>query len=170
VAVVNGHALRNQARAAAAIAQALRECGEDEEAVDISVHSETDLFEALELVVRANLEDETHVEALKRAAEALQARAARKQRRIEYRRGVMLSALEIADLPRVELAAATLSVARGRQRVVVTDETAIPLEYTTEKVVRRPDLAAIGEAIKAGQTVNGATLSNAMPQLQVRTR
>lgn len=52
----------------------------------------------------------------------------------------------------------TFSVSPGRPAVLVTDADALPDELT--RITRAPDKAAILEALNAGQSVPGATLTN----------
>jgi len=62
----------------------------------------------------------------------------------------------------------TASIRPGQPHVLVTDGTALP--DTMVRVKREPDKTLIGAALKAGDTVPGAELSNSAPNLTIRTR
>lgn len=51
---------------------------------------------------------------------------------------------------------------RRSERIEITDEAIIPKEYVTEVVTVSPDKKAIKEAIKAGQEVSGAMLTESL--------
>lgn len=53
--------------------------------------------------------------------------------------------------------------------VVITDEKAIPGRFFRIKEIREPDKNLIRDTIKAGETVPGASLSNAPMTIKVRT-
>ena len=62
----------------------------------------------------------------------------------------------------------TASLGQGRPRVIVVDEALIPETFwKTERTLRKADL---GKALKDGEQIAGAALSNAEPVLTVRTR
>jgi hypothetical protein len=68
----------------------------------------------------------------------------------------------------VTLPEATLSLREGLPSLTVTDETQIPVTYWREKVIRTLDKVALGDDLRAGRNVDGATLGNAQPVLTVR--
>lgn len=160
--------LRNEALAVSILLTAQRELErlepEDEE---IIIDSESNLTEMLERYVAANILDEAHVHGLAGAIKNFQARSDRKAARIERRRGAILAALEIVGLTKKELATATLSVSAGRPKVIITDETALPNSLFRKRMIHEPDITAIAEALKAGEDVPGAILSNTKPALRV---
>lgn len=163
--------LHDEALAAQTLLRAMRSSDDhDEDDEELAVSSETNLREAIELALLANAEDAAHVEGIKTILAAFEARSARKAARIERRKGAILAAMEIAGLQKLELAAATLSVGKGRRKVIITDEEQIPDEFMRERVTRSPDKEAIASALMAKRQVSGAELSNTMPSLTVRVR
>jgi hypothetical protein len=72
-----------------------------------------------------------------------------------------------ADLSKVPLPEATLSLRPGPPKVVIGAENEIPAEYFRHEI--KPNISAIKDALKAGKTVPGASLSNGAPSLTVRT-
>jgi phage host-nuclease inhibitor protein Gam len=113
---------------------------------------------------------------VEREAMALQAAIAdemhqlnkRLQRFVDRQRLVrkyMMQLMEAAGLKKVERPAATVSIAAGRQKVVITDEQMIDAVFFRYK--KEINKEAIGQAIKSGANVPGATLSNAEPVLRI---
>lgn len=166
--------IHDEALAAQSLLRAMRSADDhdedDEDDEQLLVESETNLREAIELALLANAEDAAHVVGLTEIIASFHARAARKTARIERRKGAILAAMEIVGLRKLELAAATLSVGKGRRKVIITDEELIPDEFMREWVSRSPDKEAIKDALMAKRPVPGAELSNTMPSLTVRTR
>ncbi len=95
-------------------------------------------------------------------------RKRRFERREEGLRRLIFNMLQLAQLRKVELAQATLSVTAGHPRLIVTDELAIPDSLC--RFIRQLDKTAIKAELNAGKSVSGATLSNAEPHLTVRVR
>lgn len=62
----------------------------------------------------------------------------------------------------------TVFIAAGRPKVIITDEAQLPLQYI--RVKEEPDREAIGEALRGGTEVPGATLSNSEPAITIRTK
>ena len=77
--------------------------------------------------------------------------------------------MEIAGVQSLELATATVTVGKGQPKVIVTNEGAIPAEYMRQQAPK-PDLRAIGLALRDKIEVPGTFLSNMMPTLTVRMR
>lgn len=96
----------------------------------------------------------------------LQARKARFDRRNDAMRGLMFRLVTAAGQTKVQLPEGTLSVSKGRDKVEVTDESALPADYV--RVSTAPDKTAIMAAFKAGQIVPGAELKPGEPGLSVR--
>ena len=167
----NNPNLHDEALAAQSLLRAMRSSDDhDEDDEQLLIESETSLREAIELALLANAEDAAHVVGLTEIIAGFQARAARKTARIERRKGAILAAMEIVGLQKLELAAATLSVGKGKAKVIVTDEELIPAEYMRETTTRAPDKKAILAELTAKREVRGTVLSNAMPSLTVRVR
>lgn len=163
--------LHDEALAAQTLLRAMRSSDAYDEAdEDLVVEAETNLREAIEAVLLANAEDAGHVEGLKLIVAEFEARMARKAARIERRKGAILAAMEIAGLQKLELAAATVSVGKGKRKVIITDAEQIPDKFMRETISRAPDKKTIGDALAAKEQVPGAELSNQMPTLMVRVR
>lgn len=91
--------------------------------------------------------------------------------RLEYRderlRELLLRLLQAAELRKIELPEATLSVRPKPPKVIITDDTLLPQDMW--RIKREPSLSAIGTALKEGETVPGATLSNQPDTISIRT-
>ena len=159
-----------QARAAA---DALRAEYPDMEADldlwDSSIESMTDAPNLADWLVARALDRESMAKAAKERADALRERAERFKRAAESARGVALAIYEAAGIKKRETVEWTASIRNGTPKVIITDAALIESRFLRQPPPD-PDKAAIGAALKAGEAVFGAELSNAGPQLQIRTR
>jgi hypothetical protein len=85
-------------------------------------------------------------------------------RRIALRKYIM-QIMEAANLRKVERPAATVSIAAGRQKVVITDDNALPEDCV--RIKREPDKIRIASHLHRGDYIPGATLSNPEPMLRI---
>jgi hypothetical protein len=74
--------------------------------------------------------------------------------------------LALTGLKSVALAEAKVSVVNSPEKVIITDESAIPDAYM--KITKEPNKTAIKNAIKSGTNIPGATMSNGGTSIQVR--
>lgn len=132
------------------------------------IEGATDLHETLRELERTRRQADSFAGAIKQTIVELSERKARFERRDEAMRALMFQLMEYANLRKLELPEATLSIRQGQPKVVITDETIIPKDYMRVKV--EPDKTNIKAAISAGKTVPGAELSNATDVLAIRTK
>jgi hypothetical protein len=144
------------------------ELADDEQALADTLEGETGLTDAVAALIRAAREDEAYEEAGAKIAAEQRERAARFGHRAMKRREAALSLMQAAGLSKLERPDFTASVGHSRGKVVITDEAALPDAFF--RISRSPNKTAVGDALKAGQEVPGALLSNAEPTLTVRTR
>ena len=144
----------------------------DEQTLADTVEGLTDLHEVLAAVLRAALEDEALARGLKcRIADmqgrldGLQDRAAKRAKRRQIAKDVMVE----LDLKKITAPDFTASLRPGLPALVVLDEDAVPSIYwqPSEPKLKRQVLAA---DLKDGTEVEGATLSNPEPVLNLRVR
>ena len=128
----------------------------------------TDLVEFMRGLERHRQEAVAMSEAIAMTIDAWRARRVRFDQRDEVIRGLMFKLLQTAQLKRLELPEATLSIRLGVPKVVVADEAAIPDEFC--RIKREPDKIKIKAALADLQPVPGAVLSNAEDSLAVRVR
>lgn len=95
----------------------------------------------------------------------LKARQERFSRKQDAMRALMFRLMQASGQTKVQLPEGTLSVSKGRDKVEVTDESALPAEYV--RVTTAPDKTALMAALKAGE-VPGARLVPGEPGLTVR--
>jgi hypothetical protein len=98
----------------------------------------------------------------------LRERRERMERREEALRGLVFKVMGSAELPKVELPEATLSIRQGPRKVIVINEHEIPEDCQRIKI--EPDKVAIKQLLQAGNVVPGCILSNAEPVLTIRVK
>ena len=154
---------------AASFAAALRqEIGEDDhDRLLMALDSETDAIDLLRQVVRASLEADAQADAADARVKALTARRDRFRARKEAARGLAFAMLDALGLSRLDDPEFTASIGKPRQKVLVTDEAALPEAFW--RVSRAPDVATINAALKVGP-VPGVEVSHGMPSLTIRTK
>lgn len=96
----------------------------------------------------------------------LRQRQQRFERRNDAMRALMFRLLTAAGQTKVALPEGTLSVSKGRDSVLITDETRLP--KWAIRVSTSPDKTAIAEKLKAGKKVPGAEMKPGEPGLSVR--
>ncbi len=151
------------------IEQLLRQFPElQEDDIPLALESETDATEYLRSIERIRQDAVALAKATDLVIDDLTQRKRRFERRDEAIRQLMLQMLQAANLRKLELPEATLSIRAGSPKVIVTDEPAIPDEFV--RIKREPDKTKIKGALQDGTQVPGATLSNAEEYLTVRTK
>src|SRR4051812_24668823 len=130
------------------------------------IEGETNALELIDLLIAA----EREALSLEEAVKILQERLAIRQARFANRRGAirkyLMQLMEAAGLKKVERPAATVSIAAGRPRVIITDETRLP-DFCV-RIKREPNKEAIAKAFKEGRSeIPGALLSNSEPVLRL---
>ena len=139
----------------AALMEALREGG-------------ADVHELLVRLLRARGEADANMKAIADRMEAMRGRVERFHRQAEEYRAAAYSILDALGLTKWRNAEFSASVSPGRPGVIVTDEAALPDRFV--RVVRQPDKAAIKAALEQGEVVEGAELSNGLPQMRILTK
>jgi hypothetical protein len=144
----------------------------DEDTLADTLEGESNLDQLLIAVMRSADEDEILVAGIKARVEELNERKKRIERRIEAKEAIVLSAMERANLKKIEAPDFTVSTRAVPGKVVITDETLIPAEFmrTPEPPAPVPDKKAIGDALKANTEVPGCLLSNGGAGLSVRRK
>lgn len=142
---------------------------EDEEAWLLALESETDLDIILRQLVRA-IDDAAAIEhGTKERLLILEARKDRYSRKQKALRELIFKLMSGADITKREYPEATLSIGKGQQQLIGdVDAKQLPDEFC--KITRQPDRTRIKAALKAGEAVSGFELTNAQPQLTIRTK
>ena len=152
-----------------AIAAMLRdELGDDERAYLDTLEGETDLHEISRKLLDEIEQDEGVQVVL---AEQIAARNERKQRaakRIEAHRTALMALMECAQVDKLPLPEATLSVRKVSPKPVVTDPEAVPDAFC--KITKKPDMAAIKAAVEQGASLPGVSLDNGGSSITIRRK
>lgn len=142
---------------------------EDDEAWLATLESETDFNDLLTTIVRRIEDTKALVIGTKDRFEELKARKDRFEQRVESLRNLAFKLMSAAELAKVELSEATLSLRAGTQQVV-GDADPNDLCDVYCKITRTLDRTAIKDALKDGVTVPGFQLTNAPPSLTIRIK
>lgn len=161
-------ALKDEAEAARCLLANLREIiGDDEEAVATVVEGETNLIEAIRAAHEQIAFDELCAESVAATIKRFAERKSRLEARAERARTAVALAMEMAGLKKVELPEAVLTIKATPPKAIVTDEAAIPSKFWKPSDPKL-DKKAVLDALKAGEKIDGAELSNGGTTLQIR--
>lgn len=142
---------------------------EDDEAWLASLESETRFEELVTQLVRRIDDSKALAEGTAGRLTELQERKARMLHRMESLRNLLFKLMESAELAKLELPEATITIRKGTPQLVgEADPSALPDELC--KISRSPDRTAIKDALKTGKEVPGFSLSNATPSLSIRIK
>jgi len=162
--------IQRQAEAAAALRDSLAKLGEtDPDLILDMTEGETSLFECIDALLLRMASDKALVVGTDSVISDLEARKRRVEKRIEFDRGLIEQAMAIAELPKIERPAATLSLSNRPPSLRIENEADVPAEFWTAGAPKL-ERKALTEALKEGRTIPGAVLSNAAPSLTVRTK
>lgn len=76
--------------------------------------------------------------------------------------------MQAAEITKISCPLFTITLAKGRETVVVDDESAIPDDLVTVKTDVKPDKAAIAAKLKAGDEVPGARLERSQSTIRIK--
>ena len=141
---------------------------DDEELRADMLEAETSLPALASKIVRARGEKMAHAEGLNAYIKALTERRDRLSRGADGLKSLLLRLMATAQLPKLTLPEATISVTPGRSTVSIVDVEQLP--QGTFTLIRQPDKAAIKALIDAGDDVPGAALVTGENTLTVRTK
>ena len=141
----------------------------DDETLRDTLEGLTDLNEIIVEIVRSRLDDLAMVEALRSRVRDMQERQSRLEARADNKKAVVVAAMERAGLSKLVDSEFTVSLRSGGRSLVITDEERLPGEYWKAPPPKL-DRQALTVALRAGQTIAGAALSNGVPTISVRTK
>jgi hypothetical protein len=160
--------LTKQTEAAARLRERLvAEFGEDHDLVRDMIEGETDLHRQLSIAATELAYVEGVKAGINETLAKIKERLSRYARQAETIRAAIETAMTVAEIDKLPTPAATLSMGKSPPRVEITDPDALPPVYVTQPAPF-PDKRAIAAALKAGEAVPGAALSNQPPALSVR--
>lgn len=131
-----------------------------------SLEGMTDGVEVIDRLADAAIAADLLAQATKEHAARVVARAARAERQNKWLREQIMHAMATLEITKLQRPGYTASIQTSAPGVVITDETLLADAHV--RVTRTPNKSAIGEALKAGETVPGAELRNAQPHLRIR--
>lgn len=133
------------------------------------IEGQTDANEFLTMIVRLIDDARALSDGTDARLKELQARQARFDRRVVACRALALKIMTTADLKKVELPEATLSVRNVPPKVIGEPDPNI-LPDNLVITARSPNRVAIKKALEAGEQVNGCQLSNGDIALTIRVK
>lgn len=144
------------------------ELADDEDLRTDMFEGETDLHRLIERLVKGKLDADTMAAAVKARKSDIGERQARYERKAEGFKALIKSVMLAADLPKVTLPDATVSITKPRITVEITDENQLPQGFV--EIRRIPKKAEIKAALEAGEEIPGAALGLSEDGLMVRTK
>ena len=126
------------------------------------------LNEVLSRLLDMGQEAKAMAQAVKLRMDDIAARKARYERQEEGFRTLIQSVMERANLSKVTLPEATLSISHIKPAPIIADEAAIPDALC--KFKRSPDMAAIKDAVSNGNMPPGVNMSNGRSTLSIRPK
>lgn len=145
------------------------ELSEDDQLRADMIEGVTELHEFMREIERRR-QDATHMAgAIAGNIAELELRQERFTRREKGLRELMCKLMELADLRKIELPEATISMAKGQPKLVGDcDPSGMADQFV--RIKRELDRAAIKSELAAGGQVPGFYLSNGEPHLTIRTK
>ena len=160
--------LQREMEAAKIIRAQLETLGaEDEDLARDMIEGETDLLEMVAAIVAHDGEDEAILDGIARYKSEIDARKKRIEGRMEVRRALLASALEISGRQNFETPTGTVSSAKIAPKAIVTEEADIPTRFW-KAAAPVLDKKALADALKGGEQIPGATLSNGGTTVKIR--
>ena len=160
------HFLNNQTRAAQVLKSALSEITDDPDCIADMIQGETNLHEAIGVVMDGITEDEIMLAGLSGMIQQYAERKARIQARIDRRRVAIERAMAVGELTKLELPHATLSLRAVPPKLEVVSEEMLPTKYFEQ--VPKLRKAELWADVKAGESIPGARLTNGSTTLAIR--
>lgn len=139
---------------------------EDEQLRLDMIEGETSLHEILAQLITSIDDDAILIDGIKARQDELRARDSRLKRRIEVTRALIEKALTIADVKKLELPSATITLKAVAPKCVIVDEAKIPAAYWKRQDPKIDSRALLAD-LKDGP-VPGAELSNGGQTVQIR--
>lgn len=144
------------------------ELAEDEMLREDMLAGETEIEAIIARALDERREAETLAAAVKEREDALASRRARFEKKAAAMRSLIKSIMQAADLPKITLPEATISLQSPRASVNVTDLDAIPQGYFRLK--KEADKTALKKALEAGEEIPGAELALGDETLSIRVK
>ena len=145
------------------------EIAEDEVLRADMLDGETPITVVMTDLIRTGQDTIALRDATKQRLADLKARGDRFDRRIDFIKSLMMAIMEAAGTRKFELPEATIYF-RNNPQQIVGEPNADTLPDELVRIKREPDRAKIKEALKAGLSIEGLSLSNSPPSIVVTVR
>ncbi|MDE2105686.1 MAG: siphovirus Gp157 family protein [Patescibacteria group bacterium] len=152
----------------ARLIEANPELSEDEVLRADMIDGETEIAKIMAAVLNELNAARTMAVAIKSRENELQERRGRFERREASMRSLMRNIMRAADLDKIMLTEATLSIMKPRTSVNVIDVEALPQGFF--KIRKDPDKTALKAALEAGERIPGAELALGDETLMIRVK
>lgn len=140
---------------------------DDEELFRDTLEGNTRFNEIMDRLLIEMRDNETLAEATAARIAKIRERQTRLTHRAQFYRSLMHRLLTVTGIQSVALAEAKVSIMKSPDKVIITDESAVPDAFM--KITKEPNKTAIKNAIKTGTYVPGAALSNGGTSITIRT-
>lgn len=161
------HGINRQAVAAAELIRALGGGAEDEVLIHDTIEGETDFFESVERALDEITECEIIATGIAEMQKRLSDRLTRTKNRSEKLRGLIDQAFQMAEIKSHKFASATITMKAIPQKLIVTDESQVPARFFKPQPPKL-DRKELLDAIKSGEIIPGADMSNGGTTIQIR--
>lgn len=141
---------------------------EDEDLRADTFEGETELHALVQRLLKIKIDADAMAAAVKAVKQDNADRQSRFERKADGAKKLMQSVMQAADLPKLMLPEATISITKPRTKVNVTDVNALPQGFFVTE--RKAKSAEIKAALEAGEQVPGAELALGDEGLMVRTK
>jgi hypothetical protein len=161
--------LHREIKAAEAIKAGILSLTDDTDAIRDTLEGETNLQPMIRAMLLSIEDDQAMVDGAKARIDDLRGRKDRFEDRIKAKRALVEQAMAVAEIDKVETDLATVSLRNVPPDLIVTAEADVPSRFFVPQPPKRDD-AAIKAALKAGETIPGATLSNGGRAITIRRK
>ena len=144
------------------------ELAEDEDLRLDTLEGETNLFDVLAIIVDDIRNATTMQEAIDIRLRDLKFRLERYEQRERAWRKLAKQLMDVANLRKVTLTEATLSIRHGQPSVQIVDQSFLP--DALWRIRKEPNLSMIKDMLKSGKNVPGAVLNNSPDTLTILTK
>jgi len=164
------HSLRTVAMNHADLREQIKALCDDEQAIADTLEGASGFPELCAAALREANVRKSYALAIYDLIERMKLRAERHMHAHDKTRELVLQAMQEAGERQIKAPDMTITVKTGTPSVRIVNELQVPEGYMKAKTTYSIDKKAIAEALKAGQPVAGAELSNSQPTLDVRVK
>lgn len=141
--------------------------GDDPDFIRDAIEGETSINEIISALAEADGEDDAILDGIAEYQKKIAGRKSRIENRKEIRRALIGSAMQLAELKKLETPIGTISLKSVPPKAIIADESEIPSEFF-EQPPPKLNKTAVYVALKDGKTIPGATLSNGSITIAIR--